>query len=66
MRWKYKTLICKSFSRVNDFSSKFRRRRAADIEFPTCVKCHGQLRLRTKTKQTTRRTRTRLRSGSRI
>lgn len=23
MRWKYKTLICKSFSRVNDFPQNF-------------------------------------------
>ena len=37
--WKSKTHICKS-------------RRAVDNNFRTCVTCHGQLRMRTMTKQT--------------
>lgn len=50
MTCKYKTYLCKSRSREDDFSSK--RQREADIEFPFCVKCHGQVRMRTTTKQT--------------
>ena len=48
----YKTYICKSRSREDDFSSKFRCRRAADNDFPACVTCHGQLRMRSMTRQT--------------
>ena len=44
------TQHCKSRSLGDDFSSKFRCRRGAD-EFPACVTCHGQLRMRTMTKQ---------------
>ena len=40
-----------SFS-SNDFSLKFCCRRAADNEFPACVTCHGQQRMRSKTKDT--------------
>ena len=52
MSWKYQTHLYKSRSREDDFSSKFRSRRAADNEFPTCETCHGQLRMRIMTKQT--------------
>ena len=40
--------------REDDFSSKFRCRRAADMynEFLACVTCHGQLRMRSLTEQT--------------
>ena len=51
MSWKYKH-ICKSRSQEGDFFSKFRCRRAADNEFSSYVTCHGQLRMRTMTKQT--------------
>ena len=40
-----------SFS-SNDFSLKFCCRRAADNEFPAYVACHGQQRMRSKTKDT--------------
>ena len=45
------THLCKSRSRGDHFSSKFRCRRAADDEFPTCVTCHGLPRVRTMSKQ---------------
>ena len=37
----------KSCSRENDFSSQFRCRGAADNNFPACVTCGRQLRMRT-------------------
>ena len=49
---KEQTPICKSRSREDDFSSKFRCRRATDNDFPTRVTCHGQQRTWTRTKQT--------------
>ena len=45
------TDLCKSDLRVDDFWSKFGCRRAAD-EFLACFTRQGQLRMRTKTKQT--------------
>ena len=48
----YKTYICKSRSREDDFSSKFRCRRVADNDFPACVTSHGKLRMRIMTRQT--------------
>ena len=52
MSWKYKTHLCKSRFRGDDFSSNFRCRRAADNESPFCVTCHGLLHMQTMTKQT--------------
>ena len=48
----YKTYICKSRSHEDDFSSKFRCRRAADNDFPACVTSHGKLRMGIMTRQT--------------
>ena len=47
----YKNYICKSHSRENDFSSKFRCRRATDNDFPPCVTSHGKLRMGIMTRQ---------------
>ena len=48
----YKTYICKSRSREDDFSSKFRCRRATDNDFPAFVTSHGKLRMGIMTRQT--------------
>ena len=48
----YKNYICKSRSCENDFSSKFRCRRATDNDFPPCVTSHGKLRMGIMTRQT--------------
>lgn len=37
MCWKYKTHVCKSRSRGDDFSPKFRCRRAAAVSFPPAL-----------------------------
>ena len=44
MSWNYQTQLYKSRSHEDDFTSKFRCRRVADNEFPTCVTFHEQLR----------------------
>ena len=48
----YKTHLCKFRSREDEVSSKSRCQRVANNEFPACVTGHGQLRVRTMTKQT--------------
>lgn len=48
----HNTYICKSRSREDDFSSKFRCRRPADNELLACASCHVQLRMQTMTLQT--------------
>ena len=45
----YKTHLCKSCSREDDFFSKFGRRQAADNEFPARVTCYGLLRMPSET-----------------
>ena len=52
MSCKNRNHLYKSRSRENDFSSKFRCRRAAGNEFHGCVTCHGQLCMRAMTKPT--------------
>ena len=47
-----KSPLYKSLSRGDDFTSKFLCGRAGVNEFPACVTCHGQLCIRTMTKQT--------------
>ena len=48
----YKTYICKSRSREDDFSSKCRCRRATDNDFPAFITSHGKLRMGFMTRQT--------------
>ena len=48
----HNTHICKSRSREDDFSSKFRCRRPADNELLAYASCHVQLRMQTMTLQT--------------
>ena len=52
MSWNYKTHLWKSRFRGDDFSSKFRYRRAVGDEFLAYVTSHGLLKIRTMTKQT--------------